>query len=130
MKGLISWDEKYSVGAARIDEQHKKLFEFLNAYYDAIAQGNSEKMISATLKNLMDYTKYHFKDEEDFMSIIPGFNISGHVDEHKFFISKVAELQNKVESGENIKFDLFEFMKEWILNHILINDKKIGMQDK
>jgi hemerythrin len=125
LNNIISWEEKYSVGIAKIDEQHQKLFNYLNDYYESIASGKSSETISLTLKNLIDYASYHFKDEEDWMSTIPGYDASEHVAEHKYFISKVVELLNKNISGHDIKFDLFDFMKEWVLNHILVTDKKI-----
>jgi hemerythrin len=125
MSGIIIWEGKYSIGLQKIDDQHKKLFEFLNFYYDSIALGTSSESTKVTLENLIDYASYHFKDEEKLMSSISGADFSSHFNEHKFFIMKVTELQNKLPSGKKITYELFDFMKEWVLNHILISDKKI-----
>ncbi len=130
MSELIVWEDRYSIGVAKIDEQHKTLFGFLNSYYESLATGKSAEMISLTLRNLIDYASYHFKDEEEWMSIIPGYDSHDHLEQHDDFISKVLELQSLNALGKNISFELFDFMKEWILNHILISDLKLGVASK
>ena len=60
------------------------------------------------------------------MNSIEGSNFSSHFQEHKNFCSKVSEIKEKVSSGEEISYELFNFMKDWILNHILLADQKIG----
>ena len=60
------------------------------------------------------------------MCTIKGFDTISHLEEHRYYFSKVLDLQKKLYSGQNITFELFDFMKEWVLNHIMISDQKIG----
>jgi len=124
MVNIISWDEKYAINVPRIDEQHQILFNYLNEYYDSLANGKSMSIIDSTLKKLVDYANYHFKDEEDFMTLLPDYDSHSHKNQHNYFIVKVKEMINM--KKEEINFELFNFMKEWILNHVLITDKKMG----
>ncbi|HEY9189156.1 MAG TPA: bacteriohemerythrin [Bacteroidota bacterium] len=124
MVNIISWDEKYAINVPRIDEQHQILFNYLNEYYDSLANGKSLSIIDSTLKKLIDYANYHFKDEEDFMTLLPDYDFHSHKNQHNYFIVKVQEMSNM--EREEINFELFNFMKEWILNHVLITDKKMG----
>ena len=124
MVNIISWEEKYAINVPRIDEQHQILFNYLNEYYDSLANGKSISIIDFTLKKLIDYANYHFKDEEDFMTLLPDYDFHSHKNQHNYFIVKVKEMINM--KKEEINFELFNFMKEWILNHVLITDKKMG----
>jgi len=124
MVNIISWDEKYSLKIPRIDEQHQMLFNYLNEYYDSLANGKSMNIIDSTLKKLIDYANYHFKDEEDFMLLLSNYDLDSHKKQHNYFSMKIQEMIKM--KKEEINFELFDFMKEWILNHILVTDKKMG----
>jgi len=126
MNGIIVWEDKYSIGIQRIDDQHKKLFDFFNFYYDSIAFGNTMESTKVTLENLIEYASYHFHDEEELMVSISGFDYTNHFNEHKSFFEKVQEFRDRHDSKEKITYELFDFMKEWVLNHILISDQEIA----
>jgi hemerythrin-like metal-binding protein len=74
----LAWKESYSVGINQIDEQHKVLFQMLNKLYDAMKEGKGKAVLVNLLSELFEYTKYHFKTEED---IITKYNYS-KVKEH------------------------------------------------
>lgn len=130
MAEIISWDEKYSIGIEMIDAQHQKLFEYLNFYYESLLacqeNGVANDVIKSMLNSLVDYAKYHFAEEEKVMNSIKGVDFSVHFEEHKDFCSKVASFKAKVFLGENITYELFDFMKNWLLTHIMLSDQKIG----
>ena len=69
----VHWENAYSVGIKDIDKQHKKLFELVNKLYDLNDNANIKEEIRDILYAFSDYTKVHFKDEEDYMnpSLIP-----------------------------------------------------------
>ena len=64
---LISWSDKFSIGVGMIDEQHKNLFRLVNDMHDYINSGSAKDKISSALDALINYTEYHFKEEEDYM---------------------------------------------------------------
>ena len=63
----IEWNDEYLLGVPEIDKQHKKLIAIANELYDVVTGDESalkEKMPSI-LKELTDYTEYHFSNEEE-----------------------------------------------------------------
>jgi hemerythrin-like metal-binding protein len=126
MSGIITWDKKYSIGIEVIDNQHQKLVEHLNSYYESILNGKAKDEIDNILEKLIDYAVYHFSEEEKVMNSIKGSNFSSHFQEHKNFCLRVLELKAKAHSGEEVSYELFDFMKDWVLTHILLVDQKIG----
>ena len=65
----FEWNEIYELGIPEIDLQHKKLISISNELYDVATKGdvNLKITMSKILKNLTDYTVYHFTSEEEFM---------------------------------------------------------------
>jgi hemerythrin-like metal-binding protein len=122
--GLISWENSYSVKVGSIDADHKKLVEILNSLFTAMSKGEGSKMISDLVKELHRYTIYHFSREEAFFRITGYPNAQKHIEEHKQFIGKVKEFQEMVDKGKNdFSPNMLAFLKEWILNHIMVTDK-------
>jgi hemerythrin-like metal-binding protein len=121
---MFQWDEKYSVGIQSIDSQHKEIFAYLNRLLDAMKVGQADKVIYQIVIELEKYSIIHFQKEEFFFR---RFNYSGtkeHIQEHQYFIQKVASLKSELRAGKNaFSIDLLNFLKNWIENHILVVDK-------
>jgi hemerythrin-like metal-binding protein len=119
----LTWKESYSVGINQIDEQHKMLFEMLNKLYDAMREGKGKAVLVNLLTELFEYTKYHFKTEED---IITKYNYSKtkeHLKEHMDLKVKVEKMFEDVKSGKtSFSIELFGFLKEWVTIHIMQKD--------
>jgi hemerythrin-like metal-binding protein len=123
----IEWNDSLSVGLSFFDEQHKKLIFIINKLFDAMKEGRGKEVLGEVFNELIDYTKFHFKSEEDAMLKYnyPYFN--EHFEEHNKLTSQVLELKNKYENGQIfITIDILSFLKEWLFHHILETDKKYG----
>ena len=60
------WKEEYSVGIVSLDNDHKKLISLLNQFTTAYDYAMSEEYERQALKDLINYTKYHFEREEQY----------------------------------------------------------------
>ncbi|MBF0503584.1 MAG: hemerythrin family protein [Candidatus Omnitrophica bacterium] len=121
----VGWSQSYSVGIKEIDEQHKKLISLLNVLVSATMGPVEEDGIGKILRELVNYTVYHFNTEEKYME---GFNFPGfeeHRKEHEYFKIKVAEFIEKYDKGDaKVTVDLLEFLWSWVKEHIRGMDKK------
>lgn len=121
---MYKWEEKFSTGIQSIDNQHKEIFNYLNSLLEAMKLGQADKVIYQIVLDLERYSKVHFQKEEFFFQ---RFNYSGakeHIEQHQFFIRKVANLKSDLKSGNfTLSIELLNFMKDWIENHILVVDK-------
>ena len=61
---LLIWGHTYSIGNDLVDNQHKKLMELINTLH-RIESGESDEDINDVLNELVNYTVYHFKSEEE-----------------------------------------------------------------
>lgn len=123
---LIKWDDALKVNIQKIDEQHEKLVSMINQLYNAIQLKNpSKETISSVLKSLVDYVKVHFKTEEDYFKQFNYPYYETHKLEHDAFAGQILSFQKDFDAGvQTIGFELLDFLKDWLVKHILISDKK------
>lgn len=124
------WNDKLELGIKDIDEQHKKLVDLIEKtkelVYDAEDGIDCYDEIVYVLKELVDYTVYHFSFEEELMEKVNYDELVLHKMEHKIFVKKVSKFmssdldENQIEKIE----DITVFLLDWITKHILETDKK------
>lgn len=89
---LPKWDNSYSVHNAKIDEQHKKLFE-LAAKVEVVSDRSvSKNEVKELLAEFFNYMKDHFNDEEKYMQLIGYPNLEEHRKIHKEIIQTMINL--------------------------------------
>jgi len=126
----IEWTTNLAVGVQEIDQQHKTLFDKANQLFEAGKNSKTKEFISEMLDFLDEYTKQHFRNEEVYMRSIqyPGYGDQKKL--HADFITQLAQLKKEYkESGCNITVILNanQMVVDWLIKHISIEDKKIGV---
>lgn len=122
---LINWSNDYSLDIKQIDDQHRILVDLINQLYGAFKKGTAKKQFVTIIKGLVDYTDYHFGVEEKYFKDFGYEESSGHVEQHSAFVNKIKEFQKAFDAGEvTVTYDLMSFLKDWLVNHILVSDRK------
>ena len=124
---FIDWTNKNAVGVAEVDAQHQKLFELLNRLHESVVQGKEQSELFAILDELIDYTVYHFKTEEDlFLKYdFPGYQ--EHKDVHDELTRTAVDLQQQLREGSAVlSFELLDFLNSWLIDHTLGLDQEMG----
>ncbi len=87
--------------------------------------GKGNIIMGKALQELVDYTKYHFTAGEKLMERAKYNGLALHKMQHAKFVKKVDELNKKHKNGEKIiSMEVMNFLKEWLINHILGSDHK------
>ena len=122
---IVTWSNVYSVNIIGIDEQHKQLFTLINQLHDAMSQGQGNLILGSTLESLSHYASTHFADEEKLLAKVNYPDLPAQKQEHAIFIQKVKELQIQQQTGKiALTVPVLGFLKDWLVNHILVSDKK------
>ena len=122
---LIKWTEELSVNINSIDNQHKILVNIINDFYDKIENKSNNELISELIKNMKDYTIIHFNTEEKLFEKYNYVDTKEHKKEHDDFVKKVSDLEKRYNEGKMIlSFEITNFLKSWLINHIQGTDKK------
>jgi hemerythrin-like metal-binding protein len=123
----LSWSSKYSIGVREIDSQHKKLVEIINDVIKAINSGNDNKKIMNVLNSLADYTVSHFATEEELMMKYEYPEFNAHKDEHEKLVNEIKIFRNDyIQEKVSLSIDIANYLKDWLINHIMDTDKKLG----
>jgi len=122
------WQDDYATGFHSIDFQHKILVGIIN---DLIEASNSEKdnglWLEVVLDELRSYTKFHFSNEALLMGKYEYEEIQDHSNQHAEFVSKLNQFCKDYQAKKTgMSEDLLTYLKEWLINHILVEDKKLG----
>ncbi|MFN3659993.1 MAG: bacteriohemerythrin [Brevinematales bacterium] len=120
---FISWDESMSVGVAEFDGHHQKLVDLVNKLFDSMKAGKAKEVLGDILKELMEYTRYHFDAEERLMREYNYPAFVTHRLEHERLMQDVSTFYQKFQNGDVfLSLDIMNFLKEWLAKHILESD--------
>jgi len=125
----IAWDDKLKMGNEQVDTQHKRLFELVNELVGQCMDGSNAEKLKETLDFLVNYTVYHFYDEESLQVQYSFPEYKRHKQLHEDFKETVGGLvQRFAESGssEELSNDVNKIVVRWLVGHIQKEDKKIG----
>ncbi|MEW6051782.1 MAG: bacteriohemerythrin [Candidatus Zixiibacteriota bacterium] len=124
----FQWDETYSVGVDSIDNQHKKLVGMIASLQRAFVAGRHEAEMGNVLRALVDYTRYHFSEEEALMKRIGFEELARHMELHHQLVEQIVDILKQLRAGKPYNApDLIEFLKHWLIDHIMAEDKKVAV---
>ena len=130
---MYEFKEEFTTGIPQIDEEHKKLFEIADQIYEL---KNEEFMhdkydnIRAILEQLREYTDTHFTHEEEYMRSIGYKNMFMQKVQHDALRQQMAEWDlDSIDENQDEAIDqMLTIVTDWLVNHILGYDKKIGKE--
>ena len=123
----MKWQKDYNIGIDVVDEQHEKLCGMLTNLETSINSDDVYRAMGDILKELVEYTKYHFEEEEKLMQRIFYSDFERHKKLHKDLVDAIVTILVGLKNGKEISaFELKTFLQKWLMDHILVEDKMIG----
>ncbi len=121
----INWNKALSVNIEEIDIQHKNLIDIINNLSQNIQKGVDSDYCKELIDKLEEYSKYHFRTEEELFEKYNYPESEKHIFEHTLFIEKVDFFRKSFNDKLfGLEFRIFNFLHEWLVKHILNSDKK------
>ena len=122
-------DELYSVGDARIDEQHQRLLAVLNRLYALVHEEGGMTNTAGTAAMMHELTHYiveHFSYEEQRLqeSDYPLERLESHRAEHDGFVAKVQDFEQRLYAGDpDALAEMLPYLYgDWLIQHICGTD--------
>jgi hemerythrin-like metal-binding protein len=120
--GFLSWHDRYSLGHAELDAQHRKLFEVVN-HFDDVIEMDMPVELGRIVDDLMASAIEHFKFEEAVLEQIGFPDRSGHSKMHEELISQLRQTRAKLKAGGSVSAkSVARFLVDWLTYHILRED--------
>ncbi len=123
---IVTWDDSYSIKVETFDTHHKILIDLINILHDILNSNIDFELIDLIYDELIDYVKYHFTEEEKYLEHhnYPGLVI--HKKEHVNFVNFITKSKEGIKGSGYLlaAIELFNFLREWLIDHILSTDMK------
>lgn len=120
--GKFLWTEQLNTGIEVIDNQHRRIVEYINQLEDARLGGYSRAEVSSIIDELVDYTISHFAFEESMQEEAGYPFVKAHKKVHDLFAQRVSEYQARFSRGEDVSKALSSLLVTWLFNHIKRDD--------
>ncbi|MBF0144025.1 MAG: hemerythrin family protein [Magnetococcales bacterium] len=123
--GADYWNDEWTVGIRTIDVDHKNLVGMINRLADASVRTLA---IRELLPPLIRYTVDHFRTEESMMAATAYPHLERHRGEHQGLVQHVSKVGEVIRewSDPELPDDLENFLRDWLMNHIMKSDKRLG----
>ena len=124
----MRWDEKYSTGWPKIDDQHRRLFEILGELERMSGDGFDATKGGVLVGFLDAYIRQHFNFEEMCMFRAQCPMADDNKASHAKFVRAFEELKRRFErdgATPALLGDMETMVRLWITNHILRIDVKL-----
>ncbi|RME36776.1 MAG: hemerythrin [Deltaproteobacteria bacterium] len=117
----LEWNENLAVGHEMIDRQHRQLFDQFNRFLAACNQRRGKEELGPLLDFLTGYVIEHFSAEEKIMNQTGYPERDPHLEQHRQFTERLAELRGEMESSGATLAVLIHTNKtllHWLTQHI------------
>ena len=124
---LFKWKESFNIGIEEIDRQHRSFLELLNDCYVKASGLGRSGIDPEMVAKLREYATSHFRFEEELMRFRSYPDMLSQQQQHRMFESMISEFEAEHAAGKDESVEsVFTFLRDWFLNHILEEDKKIA----
>lgn len=128
----LIWKSEYNIGNLKIDQEHQKLFSIARQTLSVVKLKNDEKEIEKLkelITELFNYVGTHFINEEKYMKEIKYPELDKHKLFHKNMLDMLTKLISELNSMalKDIEKSLYNFIEEYFIKHIILEDKKISL---
>ena len=94
---------------------------------DAVDSGEGRRALEDTLDFLIRYAEFHFSEEERLMKQYGYPDLEVQVRRHQDLLQEVLVFREKSRRDDvEIDAEFIDFLKDWIVDHVLSEDRKYG----
>lgn len=125
---FFEWDQALDVGVEAMNQQHRTLIKLMDTVYRKNHESVGKAELLKSIYAMMDYTRQHFQDEEQYMHSLGFTGLDAH---KRLHLNLLADLVRFIEDfehshNEQISDDFTIFLKFWLSTHIRGIDARYG----
>jgi hemerythrin len=128
----VIWKSEYNINNFMIDKEHQKLFTIAREAMSISKLKDDDKVknkLKDIITKLFDYVRTHFSNEQKYMKEISYPELNNHILLHKNMLNMLTTLISELGKLElpEIEKSLLNFIDEYFIRHIVLEDKKIQL---
>lgn len=133
----IVWRDALSVGNDLIDADHRHLLSLINKVEELLTTDRPRHDLLEAIKQLSDYTDFHFRREEQIMLQLQFSRYDDHKQAHGRLIEQLKIATRPIliaDDGaasttaglpDEARDKMVELLRHWLVEHILREDMKL-----
>lgn len=126
------WNRHFFTGIELVDSQHHRLVDITNELGEVMLGGDemSEGRMQILFKQLADYAREHFHDEEAAMrqAGLDARHVEPHVKHHHQFVEQLTSMWRARGAMQHPAENFHGFLSAWLACHILGEDQVMARQ--
>lgn len=132
LESKVIWKSEYNIHNFKLDKEHQKLFNIARDALNISKLKDDEEVrmkLKEIISKLFNYVKTHFIEEQIYMEKINYPETEEHKFLHKNIVTMLTTLIPSLNnlSLKEIEQSLFNFIEEYFIKHIIVEDKKIEL---
>jgi hemerythrin len=116
------WQDDYKIGHPTVDAQHQHLFDLANK----IVEAESSDTLTHLFMLFYQHIREHFAAEEQLMKTYEYPAYIAHVAIHNRMLDRLNEITQTIADQQWQSTNIRTFVSNWVLVHILEEDKLLG----
>ena len=123
---LIDWDEKFSVGVAAVDHEHRELIGLVNEAHDRLMHFGTESEVVDFLGEIFARIAAHFALEEQLMRAKNYEAYGEHKADHERLLDEIREIMDDYEDEAFFSEEQFAHqLRTWFTEHFRTHDARL-----
>ena len=123
---LIEWDDRFSVGVASVDHEHRQLIALINATHARLRRSGAEDDVLDFLGEIYTRISAHFALEERLMQEKHYDQYSGHKTDHERLLDQIRDMMDDYEDKNSFNEAQFsDKLQAWFTGHFRTHDARL-----
>lgn len=121
----LIWKKEFESGDARIDEQHKVLFQYANQIKDMSLMGKDIEKETLMFEKIIQHVLVHFHSEEEILKAYGYPDLAEHHKIHESLIEEITLVRQAFGEGSLGVAEVFNFLTDIVIaEHLFHEDAK------
>ena len=123
---LIAWDDRYSVGEASVDHEHRELIGLINDTYDRLKRPDADITVPDFLGEIYTRISAHFALEEKLMRASRYDQYPEHKADHERLLDEIRDIMDDYEDRHDFEAGHFaQRLEAWFGVHFRTHDARL-----
>ena len=123
---LIAWDDRYSVGEASVDHEHRELIGLINETYDRLKRPDADITVPDFLGEIYTRISAHFALEEKLMRASRYDQYPEHKADHERLLDEIRDIMDDYEDRRIFEAEqLAQRLGAWFTGHFRTHDARL-----
>ncbi len=123
---LIAWDDRFSVGIASVDHEHRELIELVNQTHERLKRPDAEITVPDFLGEIYTRVSAHFALEEKLMRASRYAHYPEHKADHERLLDAIRDIMDDYEDSRVFDEERFaQRLATWFTDHFRTHDARL-----